>query len=240
MNKSLNLQSLKSRTTWRVLGVDIAAPLAAIGGVLLLGLMLDWPLWWVSACSVLVLLIVEGMVVNFLLLRRDGVTVGTDDERPGLRLGVVALAAAALVASAVLGYLRWTEPDRALEADSTEVVKTAAAMAQAAATVSPADPNASIEKAAAFMVPDRVNSFRESIGRSATEMANRNIAVDAEALSAGVEALGPSAARVAVVLRSVQSVANQQVKQSVVPVRVMLTKRDGQWMVVEMSPIHAR
>ncbi|MEB3032974.1 hypothetical protein [[Mycobacterium] nativiensis] len=234
------LANLKSRTLWRVLGVDIAAPLAAIAGALLVGLMLDWPLWWVSACSVLVLLIVEGMVVNFLLLRRDAVTVGTDDERPGLRLGVVALAATSVVAAAVLGYLRWTEPDRALEADSGEVVKTAVDMAEAAATVSPANPDASIEKAAAFMVPDRVNAFRESIGRTATEMANRNIAVEAQTLSAGVEALGPSAARVAVVLRSTQTVANQQVKQAVVPVRVTLTKRGDQWMVLEMSPIHAR
>lgn len=234
------LAKLTSRTLWRVLGIDIVAPLAAIGGVLLVGLMLDWPLWWVSACSVLVLLIVEGMVVNFLLLRRDAVTVGTDDERPGLRLGVVALAATSLVAAAVLGHLRWTEPDRALEADSGEAVKTAVAMAESAATVSPANPDASIEKAAAFMVPDRVNAFRESIGRTATEMANRNIAVEAQTLSAGVEALGPSAARVAVVLRSTQTVANQQVKQAVVPVRVTLTKRGETWMVLEMSPIHAR
>lgn len=234
------LGNLTSRTLWRVLAFDIVAPLAAIGGLLLVGLMLDWQLWWVSVCSVLILLIVEGMVVNFLLLRRDAVTVGTDDDRPGLRLGVVSLVAAALAAAAVLGYLRWTEPDQELEADSGEVVKTAVAMAEAAATVSPANPEASIEKAATFMVPDRVNAFKESIGRTATEMANRNIAVDAQTLSAGVEALGPSAARVAVVLRSVQSVANQQVKQAVVPVRVTLTKRGGQWMVLEMSPIHAR
>ncbi|MDD7812053.1 hypothetical protein PP713_05685 [Mycobacterium sp. CSUR Q5927] len=234
------LGNLKSRSLWRVLAFDIAAPLAAIGGLLFFGLVKDWPLWWVSVCSVLVLLIVEGMVVNFLLLRRDGVTVGTDDDRPGLRLGVAGLAATALVVAAVFGYLDWTVPDQELEADSGEVVKTAVAMAEAAATVSPANPDASIEKAATFMVPDRVNAFRESIGRTATEMANRNIAVDAQALSAGVEALGPSAARVAVVLRSVQSVANQQVKQAVVPVRVTLTKRGDQWRVLEMSPIHAR
>lgn len=234
------LELLKSQSLWRVLAVDIVAPLAAIGGLVLVGLTLDWPLWYVSLCSVLVLLIVEGMVVNFVLLRRDAVTVGTDNERPGLRFGVVGLAAAALVAAAVLGYLRWTVPDRDLEADSGEAVKTAVAMAEAAATVSPANPDASIEKAATYMVPDRVNAFRESIGRTATDMANRNIAVEAQTLSAGVEALGPSAARVAVVMRSVQTIANQQVKQSVVPVRVTLTKRGGQWMVLEMSPIHAR
>ncbi|WP_046321080.1 hypothetical protein [Mycobacterium sp. UM_Kg1] len=234
------LEVLKSRTLWRVVAVDIAAPLGAIGGLLLVGLSLDWPVWYVSLCSVLVLLIVEGMVVNFLLLRRDAVTVGTDNERPGLRFGVVGLAAAALIAAAVLGYLRWTVPDRDLEADAGEAVKTAVAMAEAAATVAPANPDASIDKAATYMVPDRVSAFRESIGRTATEMANRNIAVDAQTLSAGVEALGPSAARVAVVMRSVQTVASQQVKQSVVPVRVTLTKRGGQWLVLEMSPIHAR
>ncbi|MGV0625714.1 hypothetical protein [Mycolicibacter minnesotensis] len=234
------LAILKSRSLWRTLGVDIAAPLAAIGGLVLVGLTLDWQLWYVSLCSVLVLLIVEGIVVNFLLLRRDAVTVGTDDDRPGLRFGVVTLAAAALIAAAVLGYLRWTVPDQALEADSGEAVKIAVAVAESAATVSPANPDASIDKAAALMVPDRVSAFRESIGRTAAEMANRNIAVDAETLSAGVEALGPSAARVAVVMRSVQSVANQQVKQSIVAVRVTLTKRADQWMVLEMSPIHAR
>jgi len=234
------LELLKSQPLWRVLGVDVAAPLAAVGGLLLVGLTLDWPIWYVSLCSVLTLLIVEGMVVNFVLLRRDAVTVGTDNERPGLRFGVVSLAAAALVAAAVLGHLRWTVPDRDLEADSIEATQIAVAMAEAAATVSPANPDASIEKAATYMVPDRVNAFRESIGRTASDMANRNIAVEAQTLSAGVEALGPSAARVAVVMRSVQTVANQQVKQSVVPVRVTLTKRGGQWLVLEMSPIHAR
>ncbi|ORW19836.1 hypothetical protein AWC18_13355 [Mycolicibacter nonchromogenicus] len=234
------LDVVKSQSLWRMVAVDVASPLAAVGGLLLVGLTLDWPVWYVSLCSVLVLLIVEGMVVNFMLLRRDKVTVGTDNERPGLRFGVVSLAAAALVAAAVLGYLRWTVPDRELEADSGEAVKVAVAMAEAAATVSPADPNASIEKAVTYMVPDRVNAFRESIGRTANDMAERNIAVEAQTVSAGVEALGPSAARVAVVMRSVQTVANQQVKQSIVPVRVTLTKRGGEWLVLEMSPIHAR
>lgn len=234
------LGQVSARKAWRMAVFDVVAPLAAIAGLLGVGLVLDWPLWWVSLCSVLILLIVEGVAINFLLMRRDSVTVGTDDERPALRFGVVVLTTAALVAAAVLGYLNWTQPDRELEADATEVVKIAVDMSEAAATVAPANPDASIEKATAFMIPDRVQSFKDTIGRSATEMANRNIAVEAQALSAGVEAIGPSAARVAVVLRSVQSVANQQVKQAVVPVRVTLTKRDGQWMVLEMSPIHAR
>ena len=32
--------------------------------LLMIGVVLDWPLWWVSACSVLVLLILQGVAVN--------------------------------------------------------------------------------------------------------------------------------------------------------------------------------
>jgi len=36
-----------------------------------------------AACAVLCTLIVEGMVVNVVLFRRDRVTIGTDDDGPG-------------------------------------------------------------------------------------------------------------------------------------------------------------
>jgi hypothetical protein len=233
------LRRVPVRNLWRISVFDIAAPLAGIVALLMIGPVLDWPLWWVSVCSVLVLLIVEGVALNFLLLRRDSVTVGTDDDRPGLRLVVVALCTAALAAAVVLEYTRWTVPDRDLNSDSTEVVRIATAMSEAAATVSPANPNASIDRAAAMMAPDRVDNFKEKIGRAATDMAYRNVSVQAETLAAGVEAIGPSAARVAVVLRSTQSVMDQQAKRAVVPVRVTLTKRDGHWLVLDLSPIHA-
>lgn len=235
-----NPKQLPLRNIWRMLAFDIAAPLAAIAGLLMIGLVLNWPLWWVSVCSVLVLLIVEGVAVNFWLLRRDSVTVGTDDDRPVLRLAVVALCTAALVAAVILEYKDWTTPDRDLKNDSTEVVQLASDMATAAATVSPTDPNTSIERAAAMMAPDRVDAFRESIGRTATDLAYRNVTVQAELLTAGVEAIGPSAARVVVVMRSTQSVMGQETKQTVVPVRIILTKRDGNWLVLEMAPIHIR
>src|SRR5262245_57168057 len=96
------------RNISRVLVFDIVAPLLAIAALVLIGVALQWPPWWVSACSVLCLLIVQGMVVNFLLARRDSVTVGTDDDGPGLRLAVVGLATAALVAAVLVGYTRWT------------------------------------------------------------------------------------------------------------------------------------
>lgn len=234
------LKQLPLRTLWRMLAFDIVAPLVIIAGLVLIGVVREWPQWWVAACAVLILLVVEGVILNFALLRRDSVTVGTDDERPGLRLAVVGLCTVALGAAAWFEYQGWTEPDRALERDSAQVVQTAVEMAEAAATVSPANPDVTIEKAAAMMVPDRAEAFKQNIGRTATDMANRNIAVDAQTLTAGVEAIGPAAARVAVILRSTQTVASQQVKQSVVPVRITLTKRDGHWMVLEMSPIHVR
>jgi MFS superfamily sulfate permease-like transporter len=59
------------RNAWRVLAFDVVAPLAAICALLGIGIVLGWPRWWVSACSVLVLLIVEGVMVNVWLLRRD-------------------------------------------------------------------------------------------------------------------------------------------------------------------------
>ena len=92
------------RNRWRVLAFDILAPAAAVAALVFIGIALAWPLWWVSVCSVLCLLIVEGVVVNFVLARRDSVTVGTDDDGPGLRLAVVAVATAALVAAVVVGY----------------------------------------------------------------------------------------------------------------------------------------
>ena len=95
-----------------MLAFDVLAPVAAIAALLYVGVALAWPLWWVSLCSVLCLLIVQGAVVNGALFRRDGVTVGTDDDGPGLRLGVVGVAAVALVTAVVVGYLQWTVPQR--------------------------------------------------------------------------------------------------------------------------------
>jgi tellurite resistance protein TehA-like permease len=96
------------RNRFRVLAFDVLAPLAAILALVYLGVVLAWPLWWVSVCSVLCLLIVQGVVVNGVLFRRDGVTIGTDDDGPGLRLAVVGLTTVALTAAVVIGYTRWS------------------------------------------------------------------------------------------------------------------------------------
>ena len=153
------------RNLARVLAFDVAAPLVAVAALLGIGVVLGWPLWWVSVCSMLCLLIVEGMLVNFLLYRRDSVTVGTDDDGPGLRLAVVGLATVALAVAVVVGYTRWTLPDRDFNRDSAEVVRIATAVSEATATFTPADPNSSIDRAASFMVPERADAFKDEFGK---------------------------------------------------------------------------
>ncbi|GFG73923.1 hypothetical protein [Mycobacterium botniense] len=228
------------RNLWRVLAFDIAAPLGAIAALLMIGIVLSWPRWWVSLCTVLVLLIVEGVVVNFVLLRRDSVTVGTDDDAPLLRLAVVAVCTAALVAAVVTGFACWSIPDRDFKRDSREVVGIATDMAEATATFSPQAPSASVDRAAAMMAPEQATAFKEHFAKSIADLAQRNVTAQASTLSAGVEALGPSAASVAVILRGTQNVPGQPPSHAVLALRVTLTKRSGQWLVSDVFPLNAR
>jgi hypothetical protein len=228
------------RNAWRVLAFDIAAPLAAISALLAIGVVLGWPRWWVSACSVLVLLVVEGVMVNVWLLRRDSVTVGTDDDAPALRLAVVAPCAVAVVSAVLTGYTHWTLPDRRLKADLTEVVRIATGMAEATATFSPQEPTASIDRAAAMMVPEQATAFRDNFGKATTDLAHRNVTASASTLEAGVEAIGPAAAAVAVVLRATQNAPGQPPSNAVLALRIALTKQSDHWLVLDVSPINAR
>ncbi|MBW0016305.1 MAG: hypothetical protein JO236_01970 [Mycobacterium sp.] len=228
------------RNLWRLLAFDILAPLAAIAALLAIGVVLGWPPWWISLCSVLVLLVVEGVAVNFWLLRRDSVTVGTDDDAPVLRLSVVLLCTAALVAAVLTGYTHWTRPDDEFKRDSRQVVQTATGMAEAMASFSPAAPSASLDRAAAMMVPDRAGAFKEQYAKATADMVQRNVTAQAATLSAGIEALGPSAASVAVILRVTQNEPNQPTSQAAPALRVTLTKRDNIWLVVDVAPLNSR
>lgn len=232
--------STSMRNAWRVLAFDIAAPVAAVAALLAIGIVVGWPLWWVSVCSVLALLIVEGVVINFLLLHRDSVTVGTDDDGPGLRLAVVTLCAVALVAAVLTGFTHWTLPDRGRKRDAVEVVRVAADMAEATATFSPQSPAASVEKAAAMMVPEQAKAFKDEFAKTTADLAGRNVTAQATALSAGVEAIGRSAASVAVVVRATQNQPDQPTSRAVLALRVTLTKQGGRWLVLGVSPINAR
>ncbi|WP_421842838.1 hypothetical protein [Mycobacterium sp.] len=228
------------RNVWRLGVFDILAPLASIAALLAIGVVLAWPLWWVSVCSVLVLLVVEGVVVNFWLLRRDSVTVGTDDGAPGLRLAVVLLCTAAIGAAVLTGYAHWTTPDRDFTRNSQEVVQVATGMAEAAASFSPGAPSAAVDRAAAMMVPEHAGAFKKQYAKSTADLAQREVTAHAATLAAGVEAIGPSAASVAVILRVTQNIPGQPSSQAAPALRVTMTKRGGDWLVLDVAPLNSR
>ena len=228
------------RNLARVLVFDAIAPAAAIAALLIIGVMLEWPLWWVSVCSILCLLIVEAVFINIVGYRRDSVTVGTDDDKPVLRLVVMAIAASAVASAAAVGYTTWTLPDRAFQADSAAVVRTATEVAEASATFNPADPNSSVDRAASLMLPERTEAFKTQFGSAAADMAKRNVSAQANTVSAGLEALGESSASVAVLIRGTQSAPGEQPSTIVLALRVVLAKQDGGWRVVDVAPINAR
>ena len=228
------------RNRLRVLAFDIAAPLAAIAALVFIGMAMDWPLWWVSLASVLCLLIVEGVIVNIVLARRDGVTVGTDDDGPGLRLAVVGLATVALVAAVLVGYTKWTVPDRNLRNDSAEVAGIASSVAEASATFTPQSPTASIDRATAMMSPQRAEKYKNEFASVAKQLTSKNVSAQASTISAGVEAIGPNAASVAVIMRGTQNVPGKPPDTAVLALRITLSKDGGRWLVDDVTPINSR
>ena len=228
------------RNRIRVLAFDIAAPLAAIAALIYLGIVMAWPLWWVSVASVLCLLIVQGVIVNAVFARRDGVTVGTDDDSPGLRLAVVGVATAALAAAVVVGYLQWTVPDRNLRNDSAEVAGIASSVAEASATFTPSSPTAAIDRAADLMTPDRAQKYKTEFAGVAKQLTSKKVTATASTISAGVEAIGPKDASVAVIMRGKQNVPGQRPDVAVLALRVTLSKDGGRWLVTDVEPINSR
>ncbi|WP_319453179.1 MULTISPECIES: hypothetical protein [unclassified Mycobacterium] len=231
---------LFSRNGLRVLAFDVLAPLAAIAGLLYVGVALAWPLWWVSLCSVLCLLIVEGIVVNTVLFRRDGVTVGTDDDGPGLRLGIAAVAAVALVTAVVVGYLQWTVPQRTMHRDADDVVGVASSAAEASATFSPQTPDVARDRLIDMMTKRGADAYRGEFDAMAKDLASKNLSVSATTVSAGVEAIGPGDAVVAVIMRGTQNAPGKQPVNVALPLRVTLTKDGERWLVDDLTPINSR
>ena len=74
----------------------------------------------------------------------------------------------------------------------------------------------------------------------AKDLANRNVSAQASTVSAGVEAIGPDAASVAVILHATQNSPGKPPDTAVLALRVTLSKTDGRWLVDNVSPIHAR
>lgn len=228
------------RNAWRLAAFDVLAPLAALVALFGIGAVLAWPRWWVAVAAALALLIVEGVAINFWLLRRDAVTVGTDDDAPGLRLAVAFLAAAALCAAVLTGYTHWTTKDEDFKRDSVAVVQVATGVAEAVASFTPTAPGASIERAASMMVPDKAGKFKEEYTKTSADLLQRKVTAQASTLAAGVEAIGPSAASVAVIMRVIQNAPGQPASQAAPAVRVTLTKRGNDWLVQDIVPINSR
>ena len=228
------------RNALRLAAFDVLAPLAALAALFAIGAVLAWPRWWVAVAAALALLIVQGVAINFWLLRRDRVTVGTDDDAPGLRLAVAFLAAAALCAAVLTGYTHWTTKDDDFKRDSVTVVQVATGVAEAVASFSPTAPGASVDRAASMMVPDKAGKFKEEYTKSSADLLQRKVTAQASTLAAGVEAIGPSAASVAVIMRITQTAPGQPPSQAAPAVRVTLTKRGNDWLVQDIMPINSR
>lgn len=228
------------RNAARVLAFDFAAPSAAIGALLMIGVMLGWPLWWVSLCSILCLLIVQAVILNVVLYRRDSVTLGTDDDTPGLRLAVVGITTAVLAVAAVVGYTRWTVTDREFSRDTLEVARIASEVSEATATFSPSDPGAAVDRAAAMMTAERAEVFKAQFAPSTADMLKRKVTAKADTISTGLEALAPQSASVAVLMRGTQIEPEQPPSTAVLSLRVALSKADGTWKVVDVTPINSR
>ena len=140
----------------------------------------------------------------------------------------------------IVGYTQWTVPDRAIRADIGEVVGIASSVAEASATFTPQDPSASINRATALMTPERGASYRKEFESVTKDFAGRGVSGQASTISAGVEAIGPAVASVAVVMRGTQNAPGKPPDVAVLALRITLTKDSGHWLVADVTPINAR
>ncbi|MGU3653799.1 hypothetical protein ACNHQB_20435, partial [Mycolicibacterium sp. A43C] len=116
----------------------------------------------------------------------------------------------------------------------------ASSVAEASATFSPSSPNTGIDRATALMSPERAESYRNEFQAVAKDLTSRNVSGQAQTVSAGVEAIGPAAASVAVVMRGTQNTPGKPADIAVLALRVTLAKTDGTWLVTDVTPINAR
>jgi len=152
-------------------------------------------------------------------------------------LAVVFLCAAAVIAAVLTGYTHWTRFDRTFAKDSRQVVQVATGMAEAMASFTPSEPAGSIDRAAAMMVPERAGAFKEQYAKTSADLARNNVTAQAATLAAGVEAIGPAVASVAVILRVTQNAPGQPPSRAAPALRVALVKRGGDWLVSDVVPI---
>ncbi|OHU46925.1 hypothetical protein [Mycobacteroides chelonae] len=226
-----------SRNTVRVIIFDLLAPLVTMLAIVELGVILRWPTWWVVVCTASCLLIAQGLAVNAYLARRDSVTVGTDDDGPALRTGIVALATISVLAVAVVGYRHWTVPDREGNADRAAVTDVVATVAGAVVNFAPGSPDSYVRKATEHMTEGQRQSFTRDFDRATAELKAKGVSQQGEIISVGIEALGPEDAVTATLVRRTSVAAKAQPEESVLALRMTLAKRDGRWLVDNIAPI---
>ncbi|MEU9805749.1 hypothetical protein [Mycobacterium sp. NPDC050853] len=209
----------------------------ALLAIVMLGVILGWPTWWVAIGTAAGLLIAQGVALNAYLARRDSVTFGTDDDGPGLRTGIAALAAAAVVAVAVVGYRDWTVPDRAGNADRAAVTDVVATVAEAVVNYNPSSPDTYVHKATEHMTQEQAQSFTRDFDRATAELKAKGISQKGEVISVGLEAIGPESGVAATLVRRTSTAAKTQSVEAVLALRMTLAKRDGRWLVDNIAPI---
>jgi hypothetical protein len=91
-----------------------------------------------------------------------------------------------------------------------------------------------------MMSPKAAEAFKNEFSRVAKDLTSKNVSAQASTVSAGVEAIGPDAASVAVILRGTQNVPGKPTDTAVLALRVTLSKDGGRWLVGDVSPIHSR
>ncbi len=131
-------------------------------------------------------------------------------------------------------------PDRNLRNDSAEVAGIASSVAEASATFTPQSPTASIDRATAMMSPQRAEKYKNEFATVAKQLTSKNVSAQASTISAGVEAIGPNAASVAVIMRGTQNVPDKPPDTAVLALRITLSKNDGRWLVDDVTPINSR
>ena len=226
-----------SRNAVRVIIFDLLAPLVTMLAIVELGVILRWPTWWVVVCTASCLLIAQGLAVNAYLARRDSVTVGTDDDGPALRTGIVALTTISVLAVAVVGYRHWTVPDREGNADRAAVTDVVATVAGAVVNFAPGSPDSYVRKATEHMTEGQRQSFTRDFDRATAELKAKGLSQRGEIISVGLEALGPENAVTATLVRRTSVAAKAQPEESVLALRMTLAKRDGHWLVDNIAPI---
>ena len=230
-------KAARMRNGWRLLAFDVAAPLGSAAAFAMIGVVLGWPQWWLWSCAVLWTLIVVTMAMNFSMLRRHGVSVGTDPHNPGLRVAGVSFTVASLAAAMFITYTHWWVPERTGKSDVAAVVQSAGEVAEATATFTPQDPLTAIQRVTASMSPDEADAFRSSFAPTVLDLAAHGVSGQAVIVSAGVEAMSGADATVSVILRVTHSAAGSAPEQSVQALRVAMARRKGQWQPVAVTRI---